>query len=168
LNLILIWESDFDSIGKAKRSAVTKQGHDLHRGHSTFKSVQIRGKKFLVSSPARTAASAAIPSAATRPSTAPAASAISTTTARPSTASTTVSAMRTVSMGTIPAAHRRSTLAIEVRLIIGKIASAFNHHRSSQRRSGNRFSLVGTTFNRRRAISSAHLRALLFQNRFAR
>ena len=125
-----------------------KQGHDLHRGLSTFKSVQIRGKKFLVSSPARTAASSAIPSAATRPSTAPAASAVSTPTARPSTASAAVSAVRTVSMGTITAAHRRSTLAIEVRLIIGKIASAFNHHRSSQRRSGNRFSLVAATFNR--------------------
>ena len=145
-----------------------KQGHDLHRGLSTFKSVQIRGKKFLVSSPARAATSATIPTAAAGPSTAPAASAVSTPTARPSTASTTVSAVRTVSMGTITAAHGRSTLAIEVRLIIGKIASAFNHHRSSQRRSGNRFSLVAAAFNRSSAISAAHLRALLFQNRFAR
>jgi hypothetical protein len=33
-------------------------------------------------------------------------------------------------MRTITAAHRRSALAIEVRLIIWKIAAALNHHRS--------------------------------------
>src|ERR1039458_4282078 len=96
-------------------------------------SANTHGKRFLVPSPARPAASAAIPSPTTRTSTAPAASTITPAAAGPSTASAAVSAMRPIALRrTITAADvRRSTFAVEVRFrLIGKIAAAFDYHRS--------------------------------------
>src|ERR1700728_110880 len=69
--------------------------------------------KGLVPSAARTAASATITTAATGRST----------------ASATISAVRTIAMRTIAAANWcGASLTIEVGLIVGKIAAAFDHH----------------------------------------
>jgi hypothetical protein len=92
-------------------------------------SAQIRGKA-LVSSPARTAASA-IPATAAGAATAPASPTVTSTTAGASTASAAVSAVRPIAWRTVARdTYVRRAIAIEVRFVVGEIAAAFNHHRS--------------------------------------
>jgi hypothetical protein len=130
--LDLPWQKVRDAGGRATKATTGASWPSLFVSSAyPCDSVQIRGENFLVSSAPGPAASATIPSAATRPSAAPAASTITPTAAGASTAPAAISAMRPVAMRTVAATHgRRSAFAIEVRLIIGEIASAFNHHRS--------------------------------------
>ena len=127
-------------------------------------------QKFLVSPPARPATSAIAP-AATGPSPAPTASTIPSAAARPPTAPATISAMRTIALRPVAAANMRYAVAVEVRLalsFVGEIATTFNHHRACRCRGGSKLALRpsrhGCTFR----PAASHLRALLFQNRFAR
>jgi hypothetical protein len=167
-----------ESASPAPRTAdhfKTTKSHDASRGvflfvffYYPFESAQIHGEK-LVSSPARPATSA-IPAATTRPAAASTASTIPpTAAARTSTASTTVSAMWPISLRTVASTHRRSAFAIKVRLIIGEITAAFNHHRAGQRGRRNRLRFwAAVTVDWSCSLAPAHLGALLFQNRLAR
>src|SRR5579863_10560344 len=106
------------------------------------------------------AASAVAPAAAT-------ASATTTAATSRTPAAAAISAVRTVALRPIAAANMRSAFAIEVRLaalrLIWKISAAFDHDSASRRSFTLHCSHSG--FWRR---STAHLGALLFQNRFAR
>src|SRR5579863_2625018 len=130
-------------------------------------SVRIRGKRFLVPSPTRTAASA-VSSATTRTSAAPTASTVAATAAGSSAASTTISAVRTIALRTITACQRRA-VAIEVRFgirFVGEVAAAFDHHCAGC--NGSRYEFAFRRSGHRRGFAAAHFCALLFQNCLAR
>src|SRR5690348_12627318 len=107
-----------------------------------------------------------VPSAAATTATPPAST--TTTDARPTAAATTISAAVSTSIAatrTLAASSLRRAFAIEVGLIriIRKIAPTLNDQRTCWYRL--------TTLDRRssrRSLAATHLRALFFQNRFAR
>jgi hypothetical protein len=144
---------------------VPKQNELRHKSQlKIFGQAEARSRALVSSTAAVSAMTTAMPSTAASTMTAAASATSATTTTGTSTAPAAISATWAVTARTI-AAGLRSTFAIEIRLlrIIRKIPATLNHQRSRR----NRLATFGLS-RRRSSFPAAHLRALFFQNRFAR